>query len=202
MINLDAFKDRSPNPMGRLRKSAVLILIMETERCQFLILEKRALSLRSQPGDISLPGGRIEDGETPAEAAVRETCEELGVAAVDIELIGPLDYYVTHGGAIIHPFVARTKEQTFMPNPAEVDRLIFVPLEWLMQEEAEIFSLHIRPKLDEDFPYDRIEGGRNYKFSEAKVDEYFYHFNGHNIWGVTARIIHQFIEILKAGQSI
>lgn len=201
MINLDLFKDRSPNPIGRLRKSAVLILIMETDQGQMLILEKRALTLRTQPGDISLPGGRIEDGESPAEAALRETCEELGIAPADLELIGPMDYYATHWGAIIHPFVGRTKTKTFRPSPAEVERLIFVPLEWLMKEEAEVYSLHIRPTPADDFPYDRIEGGQNYKFSEGKIDEYFYHFNGHNIWGVTARIIHQFIEILQTGHK-
>lgn len=62
MINLDRFKDRSPEPIGSLRKSAVMILVTGTPRGQFLILEKRALSLRSQPGDISLPGGRMEEG--------------------------------------------------------------------------------------------------------------------------------------------
>lgn len=197
MINLDQFKERIPVPIGSLRKSAVLLLVQETEAGQFLILEKRALSLRSQPGDISLPGGRIEEGESPAEAALRETCEELGVTPVDLELIGPMDYYVTHWGAIIHPFVAKTTRQDFRPNPAEVDQIIRIPLEWLMEEEPEVFSLRIRPNLDDNFPYDRIQGGRNYKFSEARISEYFYHYQGHNIWGTTALIINQFIGILR-----
>ncbi len=197
MINLDRFKDRSPEPIGSLRKSAVMILVTGTPRGQFLILEKRALSLRSQPGDISLPGGRMEEGESPVRTAQRETCEELGIAMDDLEVIGPMDYYITHWGAIIHPFVARTQTDQFKPNPAEVDQLIFVPLELLMNQEPEIYSIKIQRTLDEDFPYDRIQGGRNYPFSEAVTSEYFYHFNGHNIWGVTARIIHQFIEILR-----
>lgn len=196
MINLDRFKDRTPNPIGSLRKSAVMILVQETTEGQFLILEKRALSLRAQPGDISLPGGRIEEGETPETACLRETCEELGLTLADLTIVGPMDYYITHWGAIIHPFVGVTRQTVFSPNPEEVDRLLFVPLDWLLHEEPEVYSLRIRPDVAEDFPYDRIQGGRDYQFAERHVEEYFYHFDGHHIWGTTALILRQFLEIL------
>lgn len=200
MSDLDIFRTRVPGPIGVFRKSAVMLLVQETEEGRFLILEKRALTMRSQPGDISLPGGRIDSGETAAEAAVRETCEELGIRDEELEIIGPMDFFITHYGAIIYPFVARTKALLFDPNPPEVDELIFVPLEQLMEQVPEIFTLKVKPLLDDSFPYHRIHGGRNYKFSEPEVEEYFYHYNGHHIWGTTARIIHQFLMILKGEQ--
>lgn len=200
MSDLDIFRTRVPGPMGIFRKSAVMLLIQETAGERFLVLEKRALTMRSQPGDISLPGGRIETGETPAQAAIRETCEELGVAEEELEVIGPMDFFVRHSGAIIYPFVGRTKTQGFQPNPQEVAELILVPLEMLMEQVPEVFTLKIKHLLDDSFPYHRIQGGRNYKFSEPEVEEYFYHFNGYNIWGTTARIIHQFLTILQQQQ--
>ncbi len=201
MINLDLFHKRIPNPIGSLRKSAVLLLIQETAEGDFLILEKRALSLRAQPGDISMPGGRIEEGESPLEAALRETCEELGVPIEEIEIAGPMDYYITHWGSIIHPFVGKTRWEEFRPNPDEVDQLLRVPLDWLLKEEPDAYSLKIKPNPEEDFPYERIEGGRNYKFAEAKITEYFYQFEGHNIWGTTALIIRQFIALLRQSDN-
>lgn len=197
MSDLDIFRTRVPGPIGVFRKSAVMLLVQETAEGQFLVLEKRALTLRSQPGDISLPGGRIDGSETAAEAAVRETCEELGIREEELEVIGPMDFFISHYGAIIYPFVARTKATVFRPNPPEVDELIRVPLEKLKEQVPEVFTLKVRPLLDDSFPYHRIHGGRNYQFSEPEVKEYFYHFNGHHIWGTTARIIHQFLTILE-----
>lgn len=197
MIDIEIFRNREPGPIGVFRKSAVMLLIQETAEGPVLVLEKRALTMRSQPGDISLPGGRIDPGETNKEAAIRETCEELGILEKDLEVIGPMDFFVTHFGAIIYPFVSRTKVTQFRPNPPEVDELLFVPLEDLLQQVPDVFILKVKPQLDDTFPYHRIHGGRDYKFSEPEVEEYFYHFNGHHIWGTTARIIHEFLMILR-----
>lgn len=196
-MELDLFRTREPRPIGTFRKSAVMLLVQETEEGQYLILEKRAMTLRSQPGDISLPGGRLEEGESLAQAAVRETCEELGLKEEDLEVVGPMDYYFTHFGAIIYPFVARTRTLEFLPNPPEVAEIIRVPIPWLMEQVPDIYPLKIKPELDDSFPYEHIQGGRNYKFSEPRVDEYFYHFGDNHIWGTTARIINQFLTVLK-----
>lgn len=202
MLDLNMFKDREARPLGQFRQSAVLLLVQTVEDADHLILEKRAMTLRSQPGDISFPGGRLEAGETPLEAAVRETCEELGLAPEDIEVLGPLEYYVTHFGAVIFPFVARTFATDFAPSPAEVDEILRVPIQELLSQEPEIFPLQIEPTPPEDFPFDRIVGGRSYRFSRIRVDEYFYRWQDHHIWGTTARILHEFLAVLKNGTDI
>lgn len=198
MISLDAFQDRAGRLLGHFRQSAVLLLIQSDGNEDYLILERRALTLRSQPGDISFPGGRLEADETPREAALRETMEEIGIAAQAVEVVGTLGYYVTHYGAVIHPFVGRTAWADFNPNPDEVAEVIRVPLRHLMEQEPEIYPLHIDPSPPEDFPFDRIVGGREYTFSRILVEEYFYHWQGIHIWGTTARILHEFLMILKS----
>lgn len=200
MLDLDIFRQWECRPFGNRRQSAVLLLIQTIGEEQYLILEKRALTLRTQPGDISFPGGRIEPEETPSQAAVRETCEEVGLKPCEITLIGPMEFYVTHYGAVLYPFVGITAVQDFVPSPDEVDRIIRVPLAWLMDQEPEIYTLSVNPVPAEDFPYDRIQGGRNYRFSDVTIDEYFYRFENHHIWGTTARILHHFLERLKQGQ--
>ena len=198
MISLDAFRDRAGRLLGQFRQSAVLLLVQSGNDEDYLILERRAMTLRSQPGDISFPGGRLEGAETPREAALRETLEEIGVPPQAIEVMGTLGYYVTHYGAVIHPFVARTQMDDFIPNPDEVAEIIRVPLRYLLEQEPEIYPLHIDPSPPEDFPFDRIVGGRDYPFSRILVEEYFYHWQGIHIWGTTARILHEFLMILKA----
>lgn len=200
MISLDIFRSREQKPFGLDRRSAVLLLIQNVGDKQYLILEKRALSMRSQPGDISFPGGRIEPGESPQEAAVRESCEELGVCSKDLKVIGPMEFYVTHYGTILYPYVAQTAVTEFSPNPAEVDELVFVPLNILLAQEPEVYPIRISPCPPEDFPYDRIQGGRSYRFSDVRVDEYFYRYKTYHIWGTTARILHQFLQVLKEGR--
>lgn len=201
MINLEIFKHRDFRPFERFRESAVLLLVQTVGDEKFLILEKRAMSMRSQPGDISFPGGRLEPGEEPAQAALRETAEETGLAAHQIELIGALEFYVTHFGAILYPFVGRTNSESFKPNPDEVEHLIRIPLEELLAQEPEIYSRKIDPTPPDDFPYDRIQGGRNYNFSSIRVDEYFYQYKDYHIWGTTAKILHHFLNILKTSKD-
>lgn len=64
---------------GRLTRTAVMILIREEDGDSKIILEKRALNLKRQPGDICFPGGRIDGEESPKECAIRECCEELSI---------------------------------------------------------------------------------------------------------------------------
>lgn len=196
MHSLDIFRDREARPLGHFRQSAVLLLVQTINDEDHLILEKRALTLRAQPGDISFPGGRVEDGETPLAAAIRETCEEIGLKPEDIEIMGPLEYYVAHFGAVIYPFVARTHAADFALNPEEVSEILRIPLGYLLKQSPEIFPLQIEPTPPEDFPFDRIVGGRDYRFSSIRVDEYFYQWNDHHIWGTTARILFQFLSLL------
>ena len=86
------YHDRKAGPINKFHRFAVLIPLIEREDGNVDVLfETRAQELDAQPGEICFPGGAMEGGESPLETALRETCEEIGVAADDIEIIGQMD---------------------------------------------------------------------------------------------------------------
>lgn len=193
----ERFKDREASISGTYKKNAVTILLLEEDGKTNIVFEVRSLSLRRQPGDICLPGGKVEKGETPREAAIRETMEELNLERDDIELIGDMDYIVTPYGFIMYPFVAKLNKGEIKPNKGEVDHIFKVPVEFFMENSPELFELTLMPKPSEDFPYDLIRNGKDYKFRIGKVPQYFYKYEDYIIWGFTAFIIKNFIEAIK-----
>jgi 8-oxo-dGTP pyrophosphatase MutT (NUDIX family) len=191
------FNGRKGQIIGPHKKSAVMVLLQECGGEFNIIFEKRALNLRHQPGDICLPGGKIEKNEAPVEAAVRETLEELNLEDKDINILGEMDYFVSPYGSIMYPFVGIVKSLNIIPNSSEVDHIFSVPLKYFFEQEPLHYEMNIGPLNTEDFPYDLIRGGRDYKFSRGKIDQYFYKYEKYVIWGFTARIVKAFIDILK-----
>ena len=107
---------------------AVALLPNRTGAPCFL-LTRRADALRRHAGQWALPGGRLDAGEGPAEAAVRELEEELGVPGRAVEQVGLLDDYVTRSGYLITPVVVLLPALPHLrPNPAEVAAVHRVPL--------------------------------------------------------------------------
>lgn len=200
MRPLEIFRDRVPEAIGKFRKSAVMIIIVNEDGVDKLVLEKRALTLAKQPGDICLPGGGIDPGETPREAAVRETREELGLTEDEIDVIGPMDFFISPYGQIMYPFVARTKVTEFFFSPFEVDSVLKVPLDFFIETEPMRYDMDVSPEIGDDFPYDLIQNGRQYKFSKGVSTQYFYKYQGHVIWGFTARVVKSFIDIIREEQ--
>lgn len=192
-----AFKNRKARPIGRFHNNAVMIPLIEENNEVYIVLEKRALNLRKQPGDISFPGGGIEEGETPREAAIRETEEELNINREYIELIGEMDYFISPYNSIMFPFVAKLKTSNINPSKDEVDHIFKIPLKFFLENEPMAHEVEVKPHFKEDFPYDLIEGGRNYKFATRKYYQYFYAFGEYVIWGFTAQVIKSFVEIIK-----
>ena len=98
---------RTPGYLTRLKgkSKAVLIPLIGTEKGLEVVYEIRATTLRTQPGEVSFPGGGIEVGETPEQAAVRETSEELLIAPDNIEILAPMDGENAPTGAPLWPFV-------------------------------------------------------------------------------------------------
>lgn len=191
------FQNRKAKPIGRFNTSAVMILLLEEDNELYILFEKRALTLRKQPGDISLPGGAIEEGERPKDAAIRETEEELNVMGEDIEFLGSMDYFISPYSTIIFPFVGKIKAQTITPNKDEVDHVFKVPLKFFLENEPIMHEVELKPYFKEDYPYHLIYGGKNYNFSTRKYDQYFYIYNDYVIWGFTAQVIKSFIDIIK-----
>ena len=183
--------------LDRLWEAAVLLPLVQTEEGIAVLFEERAHSLRRQPGQICFPGGKVEcaDANNFAVTAVRETCEELGLAPEDITICGELDSLVTHMGPIIHPFVGMLKDISKISfNPREVERVFTVPLQALLSMTPRRCSMELADHPGADFPFDlvpdRMRGWRKHK--EYYV--YFYEYGDHVIWGLTARMLHAFLH--------
>lgn len=197
ILNIESiFKNRQVNLMGNYNKYAVMICITK-EEVPNILFEVRALTLSSQPGDVSLPGGKIEVGELPMEASIRETMEELNIDKEDIKIIGSMDYVVTPYNKVIYPFIGELKKSDIKGSEDEVHKIFKVPIDFFLNNEPEKYDVSIVPELPDNFPYDLIVGGKNYKFSKGKLTQYFYKYNEHVIWGFTALIIKSFIDIIR-----
>lgn len=107
------------------------------------LLTRRAPKLRAHSGQLALPGGRVDPGETIEQTALRELDEELGVSLGSDAVLGHLDPYPTRSGYLISPIVVWTPRDTVVtPNPAEVDKLFRIPLSELRRPDSpEIFNI-------------------------------------------------------------
>lgn len=180
-------------------RSAVLIPLVEKDGEWHVLFEVRALTMRKQPGDISFPGGKIDETDaSPLEAALRETYEELGVDPQSVQILGNLSPFVTSPTFVVYPFIGVIDhEQLHTYNPDEVDEVFTVPLNWLLTHEPYVHYVAIEPKPSVDFPYHKIANGENYQWRSNQMEEWFYEYEGYTIWGLTARLLKHFIEKMK-----
>ncbi|NDO46193.1 CoA pyrophosphatase [Clostridium sp. MD294] len=192
-------QNNTPKPIMKYLPSAVMLLLFCIDDEIHLLFTKRSEKLLHQPGDISFPGGRGENNETPLQTALRETQEELGISPDNIAVLGCMDFVLTTFGTIIMPFVGfvsgiNIKDIHF--SKEEVDEIFTVPISFFKQTEPEIHYLYFSPFTKEDFPYERIHGGKNYTFATPKIPELFYQYQQYTIWGITAQITHHAITSL------
>jgi peroxisomal coenzyme A diphosphatase NUDT7 len=198
---LEKMKGHTANILGQkdLKQYAVLLPLLEINNETHVLFEVRSLNLRRQPGEICFPGGKIEqDDVDQSQCAIRETSEELGIRESDIENVMPLDYMLNIAGTIIYPYVGTIKTfEKIIPNPLEVAEVFTVPLNYFIKTKPEVYKLDIKIVPEKDFPLDLLIGGENYNWQTQQIDEYFYHYNGKVIWGLTAKILVHFLSILK-----
>ncbi|XKE94734.1 CoA pyrophosphatase [Metaplanococcus flavidus] len=194
-------KDRIPEVLGNkeFAKFAILLPLIEKDGEIHILFEVRSHLLRNQPGDICFPGGRIDkQDESERDAAVRETMEELGIGRKQISDIFPLDYIVSPFGMIVYSFAGIIDPNVeFRPNPPEVDSLFTVPLSFFLEKDPKVYRVNFDIQPEESFPYDLIAGGENYNWRTRQVDEYFYIYEDKVIWGLTAKILTHFMEIIR-----
>lgn len=188
-------KDRKVNISGHetMKKYSLLIPLVNINNELNIIFEIRSNTLKTQPGDVCFPGGKIEENELPYEAALRETKEEIGLKSIDI--VCELDTVVKFESTIIYPFLGEVKNiHELEINKDEVDHVFSVPV----KEILNIKPLKTKSRLvairEKDFPYDLIQNGENYKFREGISITLFYKYNDYVIWGITAEILEKFLN--------
>ena len=192
---------RIPKALDAEGKYSVLIPLIKVDENWEIIYELRAKTLKSQPGEISFPGGRVEKDETFQETSVRETMEELLIQRDNIEIIGELDYLVSYSNFTIHCFLGVIKGinlKDIKPNKDEVDHLFSVPVDYFLKNEPEKYELDLMTVENEEFPYNLLPNGKNYNFRKGKHPVLFYKYNDYLIWGFTARMTKHLMELIKS----
>lgn len=106
-----------------------------------LLLTRRASDLRAHAGQWAMPGGRVDDGETPEAAALRELHEEVGLALPVDAVLGRLDDYATRSGYVITPVVVWAgAARDVVPNAAEVASIHRIPVRELLRDDAPLLN--------------------------------------------------------------
>ncbi|MBR0411634.1 MAG: NAD(+) diphosphatase [Eubacterium sp.] len=191
-----------PGIPERKGTAAVVIPLIRKDDGYHILYEQRAAGLAHQPGEICFPGGIVEVGESPREAAVRETTEELLVDPDQIEILAALDAQMGPSGAPVWPFAALLHDYHDTYSESEVGKVFSVPLSWFKSHEPLKRMAELVTRPGEDFPYELIPGGENYPFRKKKQEIVFYRTPEAVIWGVTAKITEDFIcKIRKEVQN-
>ena len=164
--------------------AAVLVPLFKKGKDCHLLFTKRSEEVKYHKGEISFPGGVVdEDDSELISTALREAFEEIGLKESDVQMIGLLDDIVTITKFIVTPIVGLFPyPYPFKVSVAEIAELIEVPLSFLLDENC--FSEREIPR-----------GGR-----EEVI--YNYQYGDHNIWGATARILKQFLDLISSQRSV
>jgi mutator protein MutT len=158
---------------------AIALTASETGTGTAFLLTRRAAGLRAHSSQWALPGGRCDPGETPAQSALRELHEEVGLKLGESDVLGLLDDYPTRSGYLVTPVVVWAGTPTTLaPNPAEVDSVHRIELDTIERQDA--FSFTTIPE------------------STRRVIRF--HLDGQLIHAPTAALIYQFREVL-AGRN-
>jgi len=164
-------------------RAAVLVPLFEKEGECHILFTKRTDQVKYHKGEISFPGGVFDEGDLELErTALREADEEIGVKENDVHLMGVLDDIVTITEFIVTPFVGHIPyPYPFKTSPVEIAEMIEVPLPSLLEKDC--FSER-----------EIIRMGR-------REMVYAFQYKDHVIWGATARILKQFLELIRSTAS-
>ena len=162
--------------IGGFRRAAVLVPVLEATDGLSLLFTVRASSMRQHAGQIAFPGGRLDPGEEPVGAALRETMEEIGLDVPPDSVLGRLDDQPSPYGYVATPVVARVPwPQVLRPNALEVADTFVVPL-------TELQSLKPTSELRRSQQFERRL--------------YSYRWREHNIWGFTGNVVKNLLDVL------
>jgi 8-oxo-dGTP pyrophosphatase MutT (NUDIX family) len=163
-------RDETGYATNELKPAAVLAAITERDERPGFLLIHRPSNMRSHPGQVAFPGGKIDPGEDAVEAALREAHEELGIHERDVTVIGTSDVYCTGSGYAIVPVIAVVPPDIeLQPSPTEVAAWFEAPV---------------------DFVFDHANHTHHEGFWQGRERRYIeIMWQQHRIWGVTAGII-------------
>ncbi|MEE8586997.1 MAG: CoA pyrophosphatase [Acidobacteriota bacterium] len=163
---------------GYVAKAAVLMSIVERPSGPGFLLTKRSHQVATHKGQVSFPGGYQEGRESLQETALRETEEELGIGPAHVRVLGSFHEYLAVTDALVRPYVGILQgDWQLSPNPQEVDSVFEVPMDFFRTTEPLV---------------------RPYQSSRGSGRIYSWDFEGRNIWGLTAAIIKDFMEMLSS----
>ncbi|MBQ9066673.1 MAG: CoA pyrophosphatase [Clostridia bacterium] len=186
----------TPVSRGKRPPSAVLVPLLKAPDGWSVLFEVRSADI-VQGGEICFPGGAIEPGEAPEEAARRETCEELKLREEQIEVLAPLHRIAGPGGSDLTSFAALLHGYAGTWSPDEVDHIFTLPLTWLRDHPPQTATANMVFENPDDFPYDKIPGGRDYPWQPVPRTYYFYDTpHDECIWGITGELLFHFLELL------
>ena len=179
-------------------ESAVVLPLVKKADAWHLLFELRAFDLDVQPGEVCFPGGRIEPGENPQEAALREVAEELLVSCSQVEILAALDGISGPGGRTIWPFIGILKDYENTWSKDEVDHTFTIPLSWFFDHEPVSYNTTLVTVPADDFPIGLIPGGKDYPWHTRRHPVLFYLETKPLIWGITAMILKRTVDDLRA----
>lgn len=170
--------DFGPEIAG-FRDAAVLVPLVERDGALHMVFTQRPESMRTHSGQVSFPGGKRDDDDADLVAtALREADEELGIAATSVSVLGRLTQVPTPSGYVITPVVGvlASSAAAFRVNAQEV---------------AEVFDVPVAVLRDPATVKDRGEA-RRFGYRWQLIE---YHAQGHVIWGATARMVTELLEV-------
>jgi 8-oxo-dGTP pyrophosphatase MutT (NUDIX family) len=179
--------DPSRFPDGGRDAAALLLLYPHADEWH-LLLTVRGPDLRHHTGQISLPGGRVDDGESIEAAALREAEEEVGVGPAAVRVIGQLTpVQIPISGFVLHPVIGIADARPeFRPDDWEVARLIEVPLQALRDTSI-------------------VQTARRTREVDGRVDEIdvpYFAVQGEQVWGATAMVLAELLAVLESMPDI
>jgi 8-oxo-dGTP pyrophosphatase MutT (NUDIX family) len=166
------------------RDGAALLLVYPHDDTLQIALTVRGSGLRNHTGQVSLPGGRVDDGETFEAAAIREATEEIGVDPATVELLGRLTpLHIPVSGYLLHPIVGYTSMRpAFQRAEWEVARIIEAQVSLL--SDPAVVKREIRTRVVKGQPID--------------VEVPYFDVDGEKVWGATAMVLAEFCAILAS----
>ena len=185
---------------AKITNYAVFIPIIKIEDKDHILLEVRSQHI-PQPGEVSFPGGRVEEGESFKDAAIRETMEELLLDRSDIEYMGYSSMMLSSSYRHIKAFCGRiNKNIEEIKYNEEVESIFAIDIDYLKENQPIMYRTSYKMDFPEDFPFEKIPNGRDYKFIMGSNDMYFYDTNP-VIWGLTAKLLKNFIGSLDKNEK-